>query len=213
MYTFTIVLYAFTKATINVFVITCVHTLSNCLCSGHLQVYVDQVTEEIVAVTRHSPSTHQSVILMAHTAFSSPWTVPTTSHPHTNYSHVPPLTVPGQVSEIVLEARLLKRDDAGSEGAGFCRSEGVINGLVDHVVDMRRNISLGESQMCRLAGEEGGSTQEVVFTDFCPGSIIIFRLAYIHPSFSSSVCIFFSSTQSNMHLIMQTSIMSVSLSL
>ena len=157
---------------------------------------MDQVTEEIVAVTRHSPSTHQSVILMAHTAFSSPWTVPTTSHPHTNYSHVPPLTVPGQVTEIVLEARLLKRDDAGSEGAGFCRSEGVINGLVDHVVDMRRNISLGESQMCRLAGEEGGSTQEVVFTDFCPGSIIIFRLVCTYTLALAKMSAFFPSTQS-----------------
>ena len=51
----------------------------------------------------------------------------------------------------------------------------MINGLRDHVVDMRSSVSLGESHMCRLSGEEGGSTQEVVFTDFCPGSIIIFR--------------------------------------
>ena len=140
---------------------------------------MDQVTEEIVAVTRHSPSTHQSVILMAHTAFSPPqsWAVPTTSRPETNFTHVPPLTVPGRVSEIVLEARLLKKDGDG-EGAEFQKSERVLNGLVDHVVDMRKNISLGESRMCRLAGEEGGSTQEVVFTDFCPGSIIIFRLVF-----------------------------------
>ena len=134
---------------------------------------MDQVTEEIVAVTRHCPSTHQSVILMAHTAYShpQPWAVPTQSSPNTRYEHVPPLTVPGQVSEIMLEARLLKKD---GEEAEFQRSERVINGLTHQVVDMRTGISLGESHMCRLA-EEGGSTQEVVFTDFCPGSIIIFR--------------------------------------
>jgi glycogen debranching enzyme len=155
---------------------------------GFDQVYVDQVTEEIVAVTRHSPSTHQSVILMAHTAFSPPqsWAVPTTSRPDTNFTHVPPLTVPGRVSEIVLEARLLK--DGDGEGAEFQKSERVLNGLVDHVVDMRKNISLGESRMCRLAGEEGGSTQEVVFTDFCPGSIIIFRVSLV-PSTCKAICL------------------------
>ena len=141
-------------------------------------------------MTRHSPSTHQSVILMAHTAFSYPqsWAIPTVSRPNTNFTRVPPLTVPGRVSEIVLEARLLKKDGEG-EGAEFQQSEKVVNGLVDHVVDMRKNISLGESQMCRLAGEEGGSTQEVVFTDFCPGSIIIFRLA-LSLSLSLSLCLF-----------------------
>ena len=150
---------------------------------------MDQVTEEIVAVTRHSPSTHQSVILMAHTAFSSPqsWAVPTETHPNTQFSNVPPLTVPGLVTEIILEARLLKRDSG--EGVEFQRSEAVINGLSDHVVDMRRGVSLGGSVMCRLVGEEGGSTQEVVFTDFSPGSIIIFRFQLAHLIIHTCMCI------------------------
>ena len=137
---------------------------------------MDQVTEEIVAVTRHSPSTHESVILMAHTAFSHPppWAVPTQSNPNTHFEHVPPLTVPGKVNEVILEARLVRKDGA-DEGEEFQKSTDVINGLETHVVDMRKNISVGESHVCRLVGEEGNSTQEVVFTDFGPGSIIIFR--------------------------------------
>lgn len=137
------------------------------------QIYVDQVTEEIVAVTRHSPSTHQSVILMAHTAFRSPdnSAIPTDERPDTHYTHVPPLTVPGQVQEIILEARLMKRVG----GAEFQRASDVINGLEDHMVDMRRHVSLSESNMCHLSGDGGGSTQEVVFNDFSPGSIIIFK--------------------------------------
>ena len=129
-------------------------------------------------MTRHSPSTHESVILMAHTAFNHPpsWAIPTQSNPNTQFSHVPPLTVPGHVNEVILEARFIKKDGHSE----FQKSPDVINGLETHVVDMRKNISVSESHMCRLAGEEGGSTQEVVFTDLCPGSFIIFRSVYIH---------------------------------
>lgn len=138
-----------------------------------LQIYVDQVTEEIVAVTRHSHSTHQSIILMAHTAFHRPddSAIPTEERPDTHYAHVPPLTVPGQVQEIILEARLMKRGGV----AEFQRAPDVINGLEDHVVDMRKHVSLSESKMCHLSGDGGGNTQEVVFNDFSPGSIIVFK--------------------------------------
>ena len=156
----------------------------------HTQVYVDQVTEEIVAVTRHSPSTHQSVILMAHTAYNHPqsWAIPTLSNPYTRFEHVPPLTVPGKVTEVVLEARLVKKD--GIEGEEFQQSDHVLNGLETHVVEMRSHISLGESHMCRLAGEEGG-TQEVVFTDFCPGSVIAFRSVLYMYMYSTRPCTIF----------------------
>jgi len=131
---------------------------------------VDQVTEEIVAVTRHCPSSHQSVILMAHTAFRHPehWAIPTRENPHTHYFHVPPLTVPGSVTEIVLEARLVKKSDSE-----FSRVTGYINGLETHELDMRAHIQLADSHFCQRVSQ--GSTQEVQFTEFSPGSIIIFR--------------------------------------
>lgn len=56
---------------------------------------------DIVAVTRHSPTTHDSVILIAFTAFKHP-------DPNANdlRRHVKPLRVEGVVEEIILEASL-----------------------------------------------------------------------------------------------------------
>ena len=59
----------------------------------------------MVAVTRHSPSTHESVVLVAFTAFK---------HPDSNANdlrhHVRPLRVEGVVEEIILEASLFHED-------------------------------------------------------------------------------------------------------
>lgn len=56
---------------------------------------------DVVAVTRHSPTTHDSVILVAFTAFK---------HPDSNATdlrrHVKPLRVEGVMEEIILEASL-----------------------------------------------------------------------------------------------------------
>lgn len=54
---------------------------------------------DVVAVTRHSPTSHQSVILIAHTAFS---------HPNSNAGStgVRPLRFEGSLDEIILEAEL-----------------------------------------------------------------------------------------------------------
>ena len=132
------------------------------------------MTEEIVAVTRHSPSTHESVILMAHTAFSPPeaWAIPTEQRPSTHYNHVPPLTIPGLVQEVILEARLVQ---CTPEAPPFLKHPAAINGLQSHVLDMRTHIPISQSQMCQLTSNGSGGTQEVVFNDFCPGSIIAFR--------------------------------------
>jgi len=53
----------------------------------------------IVAITRHSPKTHQSVILVAHTAFGYP-------DPNAGPSSVRPLRFEGNLEEIILEAEI-----------------------------------------------------------------------------------------------------------
>lgn len=52
------------------------------------QVYVDQLDEDTVAVTRHCPSTHQSVVCVSRTAFRNPET-------HQYREHLSPMYIPG----------------------------------------------------------------------------------------------------------------------
>lgn len=52
------------------------------------QVYVDQLDEDTVAVTRHCPSTHQSVVTVSRTAFKNPET-------HQYKEHLAPMYIPG----------------------------------------------------------------------------------------------------------------------
>ena len=67
-----------------------------------------------------------------------------------------------------MEARLVKKSDEE-----FGKVTGYINGLETHELDMRAHIQLGDSHFCQLVSQ--GSTQEVQFNEFCPGSIIVFR--------------------------------------
>ena len=61
------------------------------------QIFVDQVSDDVVAVTRHCPATHESVILVSYTSFRHPphGSFPTEEQPRTNCSGIPNLTVKG----------------------------------------------------------------------------------------------------------------------
>ena len=52
------------------------------------QVFVDQLRDDVVSVTRHNPHTHDSVVLVARTAFHVP-----DDAEHTGY--IRPVTVQG----------------------------------------------------------------------------------------------------------------------
>ena len=73
--------------------------------SGFSQVYVDQINPDVVAVTRHCPVTHQSIVLVAHTAFG---------HPPEGAEHsgcqIKPLILEGILEEVVLEAHLAHKN-------------------------------------------------------------------------------------------------------
>lgn len=137
---------------------------------GYNQVYVDQLDENIIAVTRHCPGSHKSVILVARTSFKHPG--------NPNYTgHIAPLCVPGQVEEIILEARLIQK---GEEE--YVKSKTHINGLTTFKVDMREHIQLFGSKMVELHHHDDNERepiQELDFVSFPPGSIIAFKVSLL----------------------------------
>uniref|UniRef100_A0A8B9S668 Glycogen debranching enzyme n=1 Tax=Apteryx owenii TaxID=8824 RepID=A0A8B9S668_APTOW len=136
---------------------------------GFNQVYVDQVDEDIVAVTRHCPNTHQSVVAVSRTAFRDPKT--------SFYSkEVPEMCIPGKIEEVVLEARTIERN-AGP----YKKDEHFINGLPNFTVELREHIQVINSKIIKQAGTamKGPNefVQEIEFENLTPGSVIVFRVS------------------------------------
>ncbi|XP_038157443.1 glycogen debranching enzyme isoform X4 [Cyprinodon tularosa] len=136
---------------------------------GFIQVYVDQVDADIVAITRHCPSTHQSVVTVSRTAFKNPKT-------HHYKPDAPPMFIPGKIEEIILEARTVERE-AGS----YKKDEKYINGMPDYTVEIKEHIPIQESTVVKHAGvtSKGRSEfiQRIQFQKLTPGSIIAFRVS------------------------------------
>ncbi|XP_041659129.1 glycogen debranching enzyme isoform X1 [Cheilinus undulatus] len=136
---------------------------------GFIQVYVDQVDADIVAITRHCPSTHQSVVAVCRTAFQNPKT-------HQYDTNAPPMFIPGKIEEVVLEARTVERH-AGS----YKKDEKYINGMPEYNVEIKEHIPLEQSSVVKKAGvtSKGRSefVQEITFQKLTPGSVIAFRVS------------------------------------
>ncbi|XP_063718426.1 glycogen debranching enzyme-like [Symsagittifera roscoffensis] len=144
------------------------------------QVYVDQVTDDVITVTRHNSRTHESVIAAIRTAFDPSVD---TEQPAEAHSHqVTCLNIPGQITEIILEAStvLSSEKDSGTLNLkNFTRDLKVINGLNQWRVLSKRNIQVGESEMVKVKDKEGDASQgcKVEFKSFKPGSVVVFRVS------------------------------------
>ncbi|XP_031163660.1 glycogen debranching enzyme-like isoform X1 [Sander lucioperca] len=129
---------------------------------GFTQVYVEQLDEGVVAVTRHCPSSHQSVVAVLWRAIKNPET-----QRHTE--DVSPMFIPGHIQEVVLEAvtNSNKKEDKN------------INGLPECTVEIQEHIQLKDSKVVKKAdtvSKHNSIYQEIMFEKFTPGCVVIFRV-------------------------------------
>ncbi|XP_023247212.1 glycogen debranching enzyme isoform X2 [Copidosoma floridanum] len=141
------------------------------------QVFVDQMDVDIVAVTRHSPTTHQSVVLVAFTAFQ---------HPDPNATdlrrHVRPLRVEGVIEEIILESTLVH--EGVKNGVSpfrhpekFVKSKEYINGYSEYKVSVREHIQVCDSSIVEKVDSGDPKITQLNFVNFQPGSVIAIRVS------------------------------------
>ncbi|XP_053198352.1 glycogen debranching enzyme-like [Scomber japonicus] len=132
---------------------------------GFTQVFVEQLDENVVAVTRHCPSSHRSVVAVLRRAFKNP-----EAHHHTDEALHHTVFIPGQIEEVVLEARTIVRD----------RKDDIsINGLPEYTAEIQEHIQLKDSKLVKNAAmvpKHSGAVQEILLKKFKPGCIIIFRV-------------------------------------
>lgn len=134
--------------------------------AGFSEVYVDQIDPDIVAVTRHCPTSHHSVILVAFTSFQ---------HPNDPCAkrYVRPLKLPGIVDEVIFEAHLVSENPSMK----FVKDAKYINGLLNYRLEVRRHLHLHESKLVALHQGSSSSHQEIDFINFLPGCVVAFRVS------------------------------------
>lgn len=141
------------------------------------QVFVDQMDSDIVAVTRHSPTTHDSVILVAFTAFKHP-------DPNANdlRRYVKPLRVEGVMEEIILEASLSHIEAKNGTSPfhypeKYVQDKNYINGLSEYALRLKEHIQICDSEILEKVDSGDPKITQLNFVNFQPGSVVAIRVS------------------------------------
>ena len=124
---------------------------------GFNEIYVDQMNYDVVAVTRHNPSTHESVVAVCHTMFSKD------TDPNAK-AGLQPVRVEGLLEKVLIEARVVKTGDSV-----YAKDSSFINGDCNYTVDLREQVDISESKMARLASPKDAHQTVLELADFTPG--------------------------------------------
>ena len=167
---------------------------------GFNQVFVDQRSPHVVAVTRHNPETHQSYILVAHTSFTD-----------LLESTAPPFTVEGCVVEIAIESKpKQQRKSTADFLKTFVKDNQYINGVDDYYLTISTDLLPEKSSSCEITPICDCQKHVVVFTDFPPGSILVLNVEMTQSSvlalkkIQNSINILSSSSQSEFDSIVSS---------
>ncbi|KAG8263282.1 4-alpha-glucanotransferase activity protein [Homalodisca vitripennis] len=134
--------------------------------NGFDQVFVDQVTEDVVCVTRHSATSRETVVLVAFTGF----------HPDKNVVGRG-VTVSGNVDYIILEASLAHSSaEKFSRPTQFEKDPKKINGLTEYELSLRENFKPSETTMLEIIPSGDGGTRLNFTNKFKPGCVVAVKL-------------------------------------
>lgn len=138
---------------------------------GFNQVFVDQMNPDVVGITRQNPITHESFILVAHTAFGYP-------DPHAGPSFIRPLTFEGKLKEIYCEVEIRNKNLAPyARPSDFKKNPSYINGLDEYQVTIKKNIQLRDSNIFNKTANIMGETTQLNFANLRPGTFVVVRVS------------------------------------
>ena len=128
---------------------------------------MDQRDYDTVVVTRHNPKTHESVVLVARTAFKKPIDPNSTGF-------MVPLRIDGTIDRILFETRMTGKPDSS-----FVRHKTLINGFQKFRSQLKVNLKVDESEMIKAV--KVGDSNEIIFTQFPYSSVIAFKVSMSAP--------------------------------
>lgn len=144
------------------------------LCArGFSEVFVDQYNEDLVAITRHNPNTRESVLLMAHCAFSQfKWRpdladhkgIPVEGEQVDNFFSPPPPV--DDITEILFE---LKTVEVAEEPVKAEDDASVLSGVQNVHVEVYEHVPVDKSLAVKLRD------RVVMFENFPSGSVVAFK--------------------------------------
>lgn len=127
------------------------------------KIFVDQVNEDIVAVTRHNPSTHESVLLIANTCFSIStfkWT-----------PNCRPIQIADEIIAILFELKTVEVTPTEKQIDETTNADEIITGLPNFQVECYENVKLDASDAIEI---RNGT---IHFKLFLSGSVIALKFS------------------------------------
>lgn len=127
----------------------------------YTEMFVDQVDGNTIAVTRHNPTNHKSVVLVARTCF-------TKQEPSVT-GYIRNVSIAGKINEIIFEAKMQGSPD------GHVQDKETINGMDNFWANVKQHIPIKQSSMVSVTTINGQNS--IRFEKFTPSSVVAFDVS------------------------------------
>lgn len=133
---------------------------------GFSEIFVDQVNDDVIAITRHNPNEGTSIVLIARTSFNA------NQNQHSS-SPIKPLTIEGQIARILIEAQ------AYGDPSQYVRNEQFINGLANFRIKIFNSQARPEEAKLTHVEQLNVSHCELTFNEFTflPSSVLAVKIS------------------------------------